>query len=121
MFKIYKPEIHEKAWGQELWIRNNEKYCGKILKFNRNASFSFHFHILKEETWYVSKGIFNLQYIDTNNAIELSQVIYPGECIHIPQGHPHKLTCFEEGEIFEISTQHFENDSYRIAKGDSQK
>ena len=30
----YKGERHEKAWGHELWIINNEFYCGKLLVFN---------------------------------------------------------------------------------------
>ena len=26
----YKGEVHQKSWGHELWIINNEKYCGKF-------------------------------------------------------------------------------------------
>ena len=56
---IFKnAEVHEKTWGKELWIHNSEKYCGKILEFNENAYFSMHYHLLKKETWYVSKGRF---------------------------------------------------------------
>jgi hypothetical protein len=31
---------------------------------------------------------------------------------------PHQLYAMEEGEIIEVSTQHFDSDSYRIYKGD---
>jgi hypothetical protein len=31
---------------------------------------------------------------------------------------PHQLTALSDGEIFEISTQHFDSDSYRVWKGD---
>jgi len=122
MIEIYKSEVHEKSWGRELWIRNSEKYCGKILQFYKDASFSFHFHLKKEETWYVSKGLFDLVYFNTDNAEELQQRLKVGDVIHIPQGQPHKLyALLNNSEIFEISTQHFEDDSYRIGKGDSQK
>ena len=33
-------EVHPKGWGDELWITNNDKYCGKILQFNKGSSFS---------------------------------------------------------------------------------
>jgi hypothetical protein len=33
-------------------------------------------------------------------------------------GQPHQLEALEDGEIFEVSTQHFDTDSYRIWKGD---
>ena len=52
----YKGERHEKAWGYELWIINNEHYCGKLLVFNANKQFSMHYHMLKDEAWYINKG-----------------------------------------------------------------
>ena len=61
----YPGERHEKAWGYELWITNNEKYCGKLLVFKKNKEFSMHFHLLKDEAWYISKGKFEFKYIDT--------------------------------------------------------
>jgi len=34
---------------------------------------------------------------------------------------PHQLITGEQGgEIFEVSTEHFDDDSYRVEKGDSQ-
>ena len=32
----YEGERHEKAWGYELWIINNELYCGKLLVFKND-------------------------------------------------------------------------------------
>jgi hypothetical protein len=34
----------EKGWGHELIWVTNDKYCGKLLKFNKGAKFSMHFH-----------------------------------------------------------------------------
>jgi magnesium-transporting ATPase (P-type) len=44
-----------------------------------------------------------------------------GDIVEVKTGIPHQLEALEEGDIFEISTQHFDEDSYRVAKGDSQK
>ena len=33
-----KPEYHPKGWGYELWIHNDEKYCGKLLFFEKGKS-----------------------------------------------------------------------------------
>ena len=112
---------HEKAWGYELWIHNDEDYCAKILHFNKNASFSMHYHVIKEETWYVASGKFRLIIIDTDLAEDHEQILNVGDIVEIPRGAPHQLIALEEGEIFETSTQHFEDDSYRVRKGDSQK
>ena len=51
--------------GEELVIVNNELYCGKILIFKKGCKFSMHFHMIKDETWYVEEGKFIYRYIDT--------------------------------------------------------
>ena len=37
----------EKGWGHELIFATNDKYCGKLLNFNKGAKFSMHFHDTK--------------------------------------------------------------------------
>mgnify|MGYP000846962652 FL=1 len=117
----YQGERHEKAWGYELWIINNELYCGKLLVFNKDKSFSMHYHLLKDEAWYISKGKFQYTYIDTETAEYHQIIVKEGDCIHLLPGQPHQMLAIEEGScIFEVSTQHFDSDSYRIGKGSSQ-
>lgn len=122
MIKIIteEKEIVPKKWGSEIIIHNDEKYCGKLLQFSRGARFSMHFHIKKHETWYVSYGIFNLRYIDTQTADVHTEVLEAGTIIEIEPGTPHQLIAVTEGGIFEVSTQHYDDDSYRVEKGDSQ-
>jgi len=117
---LIKTEIVEKKWGREVILHNSENYCGKLLIFNKEAKFSMHFHMKKKETWYVNKGNLILYYIDTTNAELYSKNLIQGDTIDILPGLPHQLLAIEESEIFEISTQHFDEDSYRISKGDSQ-
>ena len=106
-----------KGWGGETIIVNNEKYCGKILVFKKGFSFSMHYHIIKQETWYVNKGRFKFNWIDTEKGETLLKFLTVGDVVTIPIGMPHQLHALEDGEIFEISTQHFDSDSYRVYKG----
>ena len=110
-----------KGWGEEVIITNNEKYCGKILRFNRGAKFSMHYHMIKDETWYVNEGLFIYRWIDTETAETHEQQLGLGDVVRQYPGQPHQLEALSDGEVFEISTQHFDSDSYRVWKGDSQK
>lgn len=111
---------HPKAWGKEI-IFHNGIYCGKILQFNKGGKFSMHFHAEKLETWYVYKGKLKLTWINTTNADKVVRELNEGDVIEVPQFTPHQLEALEESEIFEISTTHYDEDSYRVEKGDSQK
>lgn len=122
MIDIKTPSIIEKGWGHEVVICNNNNYCSKILCFKRNAKISMHFHMIKDETWYVKDGDFNILWIDPESAKKHTRNISKDMIIHIPPGFMHQLECISEsGSIFEVSTQHFDSDSYRIIPGDSQK
>lgn len=109
-----------KGWGEEVIITNNEKYCGKILRFKKGAKFSMHYHLIKDETWYVNEGLFIYRWIDTNNAELHEQQLSLGDCVRQFPGQPHQLEALTDGEVFEVSTQHFDSDSYRVWKGDNQ-
>jgi mannose-6-phosphate isomerase-like protein (cupin superfamily) len=114
--KIQHPKRVEKKWGYELWIHNNTDYCGKLLVFSKSGNkFSMHYHMIKDETWYVQKGAFQFDWIDTENGERCYTQIQEGDVIEIKKGLPHQLTALtEEATIFEVSTQHFDEDSYRI-------
>ena len=114
--KIQHPKRVDKKWGYELWIHNDIDYCGKLLIFSKSGNkFSMHYHMIKDETWYVQKGAFQFDWIDTENGERCYTQIQEGDVIEIKKGLPHQLTALtEEATIFEVSTQHFDNDSYRI-------
>lgn len=121
MIKFY-TDAHRvpKKWGCEVIIHNSELYCGKLLYFEKGSKFSMHFHQKKTETWYVKSGNFLLRYIDTTNGEHHEHNLHIGMVIHIPPAQPHQLIALTEGCIFEVSTQHFDDDSYRVEKGNSQ-
>ena len=119
---ISNKNIHvPKAWGEEVVIHNGDDYCGKLLRFRKGGKFSLHFHSKKTETFYVNKGMFNLTTIDTRTAARQHISLVEGDIVHVEKNTPHQLEALEEGEIFEVSTPHMDEDSYRIEKGDSQK
>ena len=118
-----KPKVCEgckvpKGWGEELIIENNEMYCGKLLIFKKGCRFSMHYHLIKDETWYVDKGEFIYRWIDTETAETIEQKLKPGDVVRQRVGQPHKLIALTDGTVFEVSTQHFDEDSYRVVKGD---
>ena len=114
--KIQHPKRVEKKWGYELWIHNDIDYCGKLLVFTKSGNkFSMHYHMIKDETWYIQKGAFQFDWIDTENGERCYTQIQEGDVIEIKKGLPHQLTALtEEATVFEVSTQHFDEDSYRI-------
>ena len=114
--KIQTPKRVEKKWGYELWIHNDTDYCGKLLIFNKSCDkFSMHYHMIKDETWYVQNGAFQFDWIDTENGERCYTQIQKGDIVEIKKGLPHQLTALiDEATIFEVSTQHFDEDSYRV-------
>ena len=122
---MVKPEVVEgcyvpKGWGNELIIEYNEMYCGKLLKFKSDCKFSMHYHMDKDETWYVQKGEFLYRWIDTENADMNESILRKGDVVRQRPGQPHQLIALTDGLIFEVSTHHEDSDSYRVMKGDSQ-
>ena len=119
-----KPKVCEgckvpKGWGEEIIIENNEMYCGKILKFRLGCKFSMHYHLIKDETWYLQEGEFRYRWIDTETA-ELHEVkLKEGDVVRQRVGQPHQIIAETDGTIFEVSSQHFDEDSYRVFPGDT--
>jgi len=116
------PELEvQKAWGKEIIFANNPLYCGKLLCFNKGSKFSMHFHIIKDETWWVQSGEFIYRWIDTDSAQIMEERLLPGHIVRQHPGQPHQLEAISDSIIFEVSTEHFDWDSYRVLPGDSQK
>ena len=112
----------EKGWGYEIIWATNDKYCGKIMVFERaGAKFSMHFHRDKEETWFVNAGRFKLTWCNTLTAQYHEQVLEEGMVWHNPPLQPHQLEALvDHSTIFEVSTPDSIEDNYRIIPGDSQ-
>jgi mannose-6-phosphate isomerase-like protein (cupin superfamily) len=112
----------DKGWGFEIIWATNDKYCGKIMVFEKAGSkFSMHFHREKDETWFVNSGKFKLTWCDTKTAVHHEVVLEEGATWHNPPLQPHQLEALVPGSmIFEVSTADSVEDNYRIIPGDSQ-
>lgn len=125
-----------KGWGWERWITNSEKYCGKLLFVAKKRKMSFHYHKLKDETFYLHSGKVVVRFTDDHDIAKKIQssyrfspgrtwrdfvyesVLKPGDNLYIPPGRIHQIEALRDSELFEFSTQHFDEDSYRVERGD---
>ena len=119
MAPLIESSIHAKGWGHEEWIVNNDLYCGKILHFQDGKRCSYHFHKLKTETFYLQSGMMKILFSFTDDISTADELILsPGQTFHVPIGLRHQMIALEESDLFEFSTQHLEEDSYRVVRGD---
>lgn len=109
---IIKAVEYDKVWGKEVWLANNELYCGKLLVLDKDYRCSYHYHEIKDETFYILRGHVGMKV--EGEEFEL----HPGDTIRLMPGMRHTFTGLEDSIIIEISTQHFEDDSYREDKSD---
>ena len=108
-----------KGWGFEKWIVNTEEYCGKLLYFVKGKKCSWHYHKLKDETFYIQSGKILLKYSDNDDISDAKEIILnKGDKFHIYRQLRHQMFALEDTELFEFSTQHFDEDSYRLERGD---
>jgi mannose-6-phosphate isomerase-like protein (cupin superfamily) len=120
MSKAREPvAIVPKGWGREIWIANNPLYCGKILEIRKGKMCSLHFHQIKTESFYLRTGKLKVRVRESPDSTVLEEFeLLAGQCMDIPIGLVHQMEALEDAELFEFSTQHFDSDSHRIAKGD---
>jgi mannose-6-phosphate isomerase-like protein (cupin superfamily) len=112
-------QIVPKGWGREVWIANNEKYCGKILEIKRGKRCSLHYHSLKTETFFLRAGRLIVRVKESGDSPVIEEFeLGPGDCMDVPSGLVHQMEALEDAELYEFSTQHFDSDSYRLEKGD---
>lgn len=105
-----------KNWGSETWIVNNEKYCLKIFEVNKDEWTSnglYHYHKLKTETFYILNGELFLETV--YNGVIDKVVLKPGDSYTINPYIGHRFTAHTDiCNCIEVSTQHFDSDSYRV-------
>ena len=108
-----------KGWGFEKWIVNCAEYCGKLLYFVKDRKCSWHYHKLKDEVFYIQSGKILVKFSEQDD-IENSEsvVLEKGDNFHVYRGLRHQMIALEDTELFEFSTQHFDEDSHRKQKGD---
>lgn len=108
-----------KGWGFEDWIDNREEYCMKRMFMLKGKRFSWHYHPIKRETFYILSGKLTMWYgtdPDREKAEEI--VLEAGQSFHIEPGLWHQVCAQEDTVILEVSTTHSDEDVVRGIKGD---
>ena len=100
-----KPKIVDKPWGHEEIIVHTDKYVMKKLFIEAGQRLSRQFHVKKDETIYVSKGLLLLDFSENDgesNILKLSE----GKSWRIKPKTIHRFTAPEDQsvELFEVST-----------------
>jgi mannose-6-phosphate isomerase-like protein (cupin superfamily) len=140
---LTRPRIVEKSWGRELWVHNSPMYCGKVLEVQPGKECSLHYHAQKHETFYVLEGIVLLwlgQYVQEPYWEETPggmvccppkvrgewHLVEKGSVVEIQPYMVHRFRnpackqlcgcgkCSKPARIMEVSTQHLEDDSFRL-------
>ena len=121
ILKKTKIEIKHvpKGWGYEKWIVNCKAYCGKLLFFEKGKKCSWHYHKIKDEVFYLQSGKLLVTFSEDDDIDNATSIILnAGENFHVYTGLRHQMYALEDSELFEFSTEHFDEDSIRIKKGD---
>ncbi len=119
---LQQPGKVDKGWGFEIVFANNDKYCGKLLVFERaGAKTSLVFHKEKSKTWFVNAGKFKMRYIDVSTGEMKEAVLEEGQTADFGSLGPHQIEALvPDSIIFEVGTSDYVEDRFRLAPGDSQ-
>lgn len=112
----------DKGWGYEIVFANNEKYCGKLLVFERvGARTSLVFHKEKSKSWFINAGKFKIRYIDINTGQTQEVLLEEGKTVDFGQLSPHQVEAvLPNSIILEVGTADYVEDRFRLAPGDTQ-
>jgi hypothetical protein len=113
----------DKGWGFEIIFANNDKYCGKLLVFERaGAKTSLVFHKDKRKSWFVNSGKFKVRYIYVSTGELKEAILEEGKTADFAELGPHQIESLAPNSmIFEVGTADYIEDRFRLAPGDSQK
>jgi mannose-6-phosphate isomerase-like protein (cupin superfamily) len=111
-------ETIQKPWGSER-ILVNKTYCGKLLYINANHRTSLHYHMEKDEHFYVGKGILLMEYekFQEEKAVICKMILTTGMDFHINPKQIHRMSAFTDVTLVEVSTFHDDKDTVRLEGG----
>ena len=104
-------ERHQKVWGSEKWLVNSDKYCGKLLLIDKGAESSYHYHPVKEETFFCLGGLVELTV--NGKKFLLDETSNP---ITIEPFDKHSFRGVMQSVLLEASTPHDEVDVVRLSE-----
>jgi len=108
----------EKSWGYEHWFVNGARYCGKLLSVEPgkwSSKGAYHYHKLKDETFFVIEGELQLDYVDNDGEFK-TLFLKKYDSFRVHQQTKHRFTAVSSDgcKFIEASTTHRDSDSYRV-------
>lgn len=123
-----------KAWGYEDILVNTPLYCGKRMVVFPGGQCRWHYHVYKDETFYLVRGALTVEHIGLNRLLGLmgeghterdvltddrlyqlcKNVLQPGDAVRLIPGVRHRFTNhgWTDAEFYEFSTHHDDDDSH---------
>ena len=114
---------NDKGWGFEIVFANNDKYCGKLLVFEKaGAKTSLVFHKEKAKSWFINAGRFKVTFIDVTTGEIKQSELGEGQTADFGPLGPHQIEALVDNSmIFEVGTADYIEDRFRLSPGDTQK
>ena len=114
---------NDKGWGFEIVFANNDKYCGKLLIFEKaGAKTSLVFHKEKAKSWFINAGRFKVTFIDVATGEIKQSELTEGQTADFGPLGPHQIEALVDNSmIFEVGTADYVEDRFRLSPGDTQK
>jgi mannose-6-phosphate isomerase-like protein (cupin superfamily) len=100
-------ESVSKNWGHEELIYNGA-YCFKKLVYEKAIASSLHYHLNKHETFVVQDGEFELELVGSTRMLQAMDYVV------LPPMTPHRIRCFVQGTILEVSSHDDSSDCVRL-------
>lgn len=113
----------DKKWGFEIVWASNEKYCGKILVFEKKgAKTAMAMHKEKFKSWFVNSGKIRLNFIDTQTGQFRTSDLSEGMTFEAGPLAPYQAECLEDNTmIFEVGTPDYTSDRFFITDDETDK
>ena len=112
-------KVTETGWGDEVEIHNGDGYCGRVLNVIKGQKSSLHYHLKKNETFYVLSGRISIDL--SFDLHKESMILEEGDSIDIPRFVLHRFIGLQDAKVLEISTEdNGEDDIVRVKEGSTQ-
>ena len=107
----------DKSWGYEIIWANNEKYCAKLMVFEKVGSkTNLIFHKEKRKSWFINAGKFKITYIDVTTGEAKEAVLEEGKTADFGELSPHQLEALTANSIiFEVGTSEYIEDCFKLS------
>jgi hypothetical protein len=106
----------DKPWGYEVIWANTDKYCGKLIVFEKEgAKTNLIFHKEKRKSWFVNAGKFKILFIDVATGQHREAILEEGKTVDFGELSPHAIEAMVPNSIiFEVGSSETTDDIFML-------